>query len=72
MVSQKYTLHQKTPFSFQTSLYAASKVYCEGLITAFAEKDLIDATIFRSYHSRAQVFHGLFDFYKSLRSNPTS
>ena len=53
-------------------MYAASKVYCEGLITAFAEKDLIDATIFRSVSLTGPRYsHGhIFDFYKSLRSNP--
>ena len=74
MVSQRFTLRpENAPFPSQTSLYAASKVYCEGLISAFAEKGLIDATVFRFVSLTGPRYsHGhIFDFYKSLRFNPS-
>ena len=37
---------EECPFPVQTSLYTASKLAAEGLISAYAEAGLIDATIF--------------------------
>ena len=59
-------------FPTQTSLYAASKLAAEGLINAYAEADVIDATIFRFVSILGQRYtHGhIFDFVKQLLEHP--
>ena len=59
-------------FPMQTSLYAASKLAAEGLINAYAEADVIDATIFRfvSILGRRYTHGHVFDFVKQLLENP--
>ena len=59
-------------FPTQTSLYAASKLAAEGLINAYAEADVIDATIFRfvSILGRRYTHGHVFDFVKQLLENP--
>ena len=59
-------------FPTQTSLYAASKLAAEGLINAYAEADVIDATIFRFVSILGQRYtHGhVFDFVKQLLEDP--
>ena len=59
-------------FPTQTSLYAASKLAAEGLINAYAEADVIDATIFRfvSILGRRYTHGHVFDFVKQLLDNP--
>jgi|688.fasta_scaffold192012_2 UDP-glucose 4-epimerase len=59
-------------FPTQTSLYAASKLAAEGLINAYAEADVVDATIFRfvSILGRRYTHGHVFDFVKQLLDDP--
>jgi UDP-glucose 4-epimerase len=60
------------PFPVQTSLYAASKLACEGMITAYAEGYGIKARIFRFVSILGQRYsHGhVFDFMGQLAKDP--
>ena len=60
------------PFPIQTSLYGASKLAGEGLIQAYCEGFGFQAHIFRFVSILGERYtHGhVFDFYKSLQSNP--
>ncbi|HSN27551.1 MAG TPA: NAD-dependent epimerase/dehydratase family protein [Kofleriaceae bacterium] len=64
---------EDAPFPIQTSLYAAAKVAGEGLIQAFCEGFGMQAWIFRFVSILGERYsHGhVFDFYKSLRGDPT-
>jgi UDP-glucose 4-epimerase len=64
---------EDAPFPVQTSLYAAAKVAGEGLIQAFCEGFGMQAWIFRFVSILGDRYsHGhVFDFYKSLRADPT-
>jgi UDP-glucose 4-epimerase len=61
------------PFPIQTSLYGASKVACEGLISAYCEGFGFQSWIFRFVSILGERYtHGhIFDFYKSLKENPS-
>src|SRR5262249_19618474 len=61
------------PFPRQTSLYAASKVAAEGLISAYGEGYGFQAWIFRFVSILGERYtHGhVFDFYKKLVADPT-
>lgn len=63
---------EDAPFPVQTSLYAASKLACEGLISAYSEGFGIQAHIFRFVSILGERYtHGhVFDFYKQLREHP--
>lgn len=69
---------QKTPtpencsFPVQNSLYGASKIGAEGLVSAYAEGFGIRATIFRFVGVLGERYtHGhVYDFVKMLRENP--
>lgn len=60
---------EDTRFPVQTSLYGASKVACEGLVTAYAEGCGFRAWIFRLTSVLGERYsHGhVFDFYGKLR-----
>ena len=60
------------PFPVQTSLYGASKVACEGLISAYCEGFGFQACIFRFVSILGERYtHGhVFDFFQKLRSDP--
>jgi UDP-glucose 4-epimerase len=60
------------PFPVQTSLYGASKLAGESLISAYCEGFGFQSYIFRFVSILGERYsHGhVFDFYKSLRSNP--
>jgi UDP-glucose 4-epimerase len=60
------------PFPVQTSLYAASKLAAEGLISAYATAFGIQAWIFRFVSILGERYtHGhVFDFYRQLREHP--
>ncbi|WP_207515893.1 NAD-dependent epimerase/dehydratase family protein [Mycolicibacter sinensis] len=60
------------PFPVQTSLYAASKLAGEGLISAYCEGFGFQGWIFRFVSILGERYtHGhVFDFYKSLLDNP--
>lgn len=64
---------EDAPFPVQTSLYAASKLACEGLIQAYCEGFGLEAWIFRFVSILGERYtHGhVFDFYRSLRRDPT-
>ncbi len=64
---------ETSPFPIQTSLYGASKLACEGLIQAYCEGYEFRSWIFRFVSILGERYtHGhVFDFYKSLRSNPS-
>mgnify|MGYP006072668641 CR=1 FL=1 len=61
-------------FPIQTSLYGASKLACEGLISAYAEAFGINAWIFRFVSILGERYtHGhIYDFYKKLKKTPFS
>ena len=63
---------ENAPFPIQTSLYGASKLAGEGLIQAYCEGFGFEGFIFRFVSILGERYsHGhVFDFYKSLRSNP--
>jgi UDP-glucose 4-epimerase len=61
------------PFPVQTSLYGASKVAGEGLISAYCEGFGFQACIFRFVSILGERYtHGhVFDFYQKLKTDPT-
>jgi UDP-glucose 4-epimerase len=63
---------EDAPFPMQTSLYGASKVACEGLVTAYAEGFGYEAYIFRFVSILGERYtHGhIFDFYQQLTEHP--
>lgn len=63
---------EQAPFPIQTSLYAASKLAAEGLITAFCEAFCMQSWIFRFVSILGERYtHGhVFDFYKQLLTHP--
>jgi UDP-glucose 4-epimerase len=64
---------EDAPFPVQTSLYGASKLAGEGLIHAYCEGFGFQSWIFRFVSVLGERYtHGhVFDFYKSLRTDPT-
>jgi UDP-glucose 4-epimerase len=71
--SNVFPTPENAPFPIQTSLYAASKVACEGLITSYCEGYQFEGYIFRFVSILGERYsHGhLFDFYKQLEEHPT-
>jgi len=63
---------EDAPFPVQTSLYAASKVAAEGLISAYCEGFGMRGYIFRFVSILGERYtHGhVFDFYRQLRVHP--
>jgi UDP-glucose 4-epimerase len=63
---------EDAPFPIQTSLYGASKLACEGLITAYAESFGLQAWIFRFVSILGPRYtHGhVYDFYQQLIEHP--
>ncbi len=63
---------EEAPFPIQTSLYGASKLACEGLISAYCEGFGLQAWIFRFVSILGERYtHGhVFDFYRKLIDNP--
>ncbi len=64
---------EDAPFPIQTSLYAASKLAGEGLISAYCEGFGIQSYIFRFVSILGERYtHGhVFDFYKKLMADPS-
>jgi UDP-glucose 4-epimerase len=64
---------EDAPFPLQTSLYGAAKLACEGLIQAYCEGFGFRGWVFRLVSVLGERYsHGhVFDFYKSLRADPT-
>lgn len=63
---------ENSPFPVQTSLYGASKLAAEGLISAYAEGYGFKGWVFRFVSILGERYsHGhVFDFYKRLLDNP--
>jgi UDP-glucose 4-epimerase len=63
---------EECPFPVQTSLYGASKLAAEGLISAYVEGYQFKALIFRFVSILGERYtHGhVFDFMKKMRENP--
>lgn len=63
---------ETAPFPVQTSLYGASKLAAEGMISAYAAAYGFQAWIFRFVSILGERYtHGhVFDFYKQLRAHP--
>jgi UDP-glucose 4-epimerase len=63
---------EDAPFPIQTSLYGASKVACEGLVTAYGEGFGIESHVFRFVSILGERYtHGhVLDFYRQLREHP--
>ena len=70
---EKFPTPETAPFPVQTSMYGASKLAGEGLIQAYAEGFSFTGYIFRFVSILGERYsHGhVFDFYRSLRANPT-
>ncbi len=64
---------EDAPFPIQTSLYAASKLAGEGMITAYCEGFGFQSWIFRFVSILGERYtHGhVFDFYRELKQNPS-
>ncbi len=64
---------EAAPFPIQTSLYGASKLAAEGLVTAYCEGFGFQAWIFRLVSILGERYtHGhVFDFFKQLNADPT-
>jgi UDP-glucose 4-epimerase len=64
---------EDAPFPVQTSLYGASKLAGEGLVAAYGAGFGFEGCIFRFVSILGERYtHGhVFDFYKSLRADPT-
>jgi UDP-glucose 4-epimerase len=64
---------EDAPFPTQTSLYGASKLACEGLISAYCEGFGFQSWIFRFVSVLGERYtHGhVFDFYRSLTRDPS-
>ncbi|HST56575.1 MAG TPA: NAD-dependent epimerase/dehydratase family protein [Solirubrobacteraceae bacterium] len=64
---------EDAPFPIQTSLYAASKLACEGLISAYATGYGFTGVICRFVSILGERYtHGhVFDFYRALKRDPT-
>ena len=65
---------EDAPFPVQTSLYGASKLACEGLISAYCEGFGLQGWIFRFVSVVGERYtHGhIFDFFKMLTGDPTT
>lgn len=63
---------EDAPFPVQTSLYGASKLACEGLVTAYCEGFGFESWIFRFVSILGERYtHGhVFDFYGQLKADP--
>lgn len=63
---------EHAPFPLQTSLYGASKLACEGMISAYCEGFGFQAWVFRFVSVLGERYtHGhIFDFYRKLRADP--
>jgi UDP-glucose 4-epimerase len=65
---------EDAPFPIQTSLYGASKVACEGMVTAYAEGFGMRCWIFRFVSILGERYtHGhVFDFMQKLAKDPST
>ena len=71
--ANKIPTPEDSPFPIQTSLYGASKIACEGLISAYCEGFGMQSFIFRFVSILGERYtHGhVYDFYYKLKNDPT-
>jgi UDP-glucose 4-epimerase len=71
---QVFPTPETCPFPIQTSVYGASKLAAEGLISAYATGFGIQALVFRFVSILGERYtHGhVFDFFRKLTQNPSS
>lgn len=71
---QVFPTPENCPFPIQTSLYGASKLACEGLISAYSHGYDINSFVFRFVSILGPRYtHGhVYDFAKKLQNNPKS
>jgi UDP-glucose 4-epimerase len=64
---------EDVPFPVQTSLYGASKIAAEALVSAYARSFDMQATIFRFAPVLGEGYHRghLYDFWRKLKQDPT-
>lgn len=64
---------EECPFPIQTSLYGASKIACEGMISSYCEGFGFEGYVFRFVSLLGERYpHGhVFDFVRGLREDPT-
>jgi len=64
---------EHAPFPVQTSLYGASKIACEGMLSAYGEGFGFECYIFRFVSILGEHYtHGhIFDFYQQLAEHPS-
>jgi UDP-glucose 4-epimerase len=69
--TNKIPTPEDAPFPIQTSLYSASKIACEGLITAYCQAFNMRSFIFRFVSILGEHYnHGhVYDFYKQLMND---
>ena len=70
--AEKIPTPEDAPFPIQTSLYAASKIACEGMISSYCEGFKFEGYIFRFVSILGERYtHGhVFDFYEQLSEHP--
>lgn len=70
--AEKIPTPEDAPFPIQTSLYAASKISCEGMISSYCEGFGFEGYIFRFVSILGERYtHGhIFDFYQQLCEHP--
>jgi UDP-glucose 4-epimerase len=63
---------EKEPFPIQTSLYGASKVAAEGILSSYAAQGAFNVTVFRFVSVLGQNYHHghVVDFVRKLRADP--
>ena len=63
---------ENEPFPIQTSLYGASKVAAEGILSSYAAQGAFNVTVFRFVSVLGQNYHHghVVDFVRKLRANP--
>jgi UDP-glucose 4-epimerase len=63
---------ENEPFPIQTSLYGASKVAAEGILSSYAAQGAFSVTVFRFVSVLGQNYHHghVVDFVRKLRANP--
>ena len=69
--TKQFPTNENAPMTYQTSLYGASKLYCEGLITSYCEGYNFNSWIFRFVSILGPRYsHGhVYDFVKMLLTN---
>lgn len=72
--AKEFPTSEISAFPIQTSLYGASKLACEGMLSAYSEAFGINSWIFRfvSILGRRYTHGHIYDFYKQLKNDPST